>query len=109
MSRAQEVMAEKRLGSVPAALALQFEIPKLKKMIKVSMSTKSTIKQHLPLFSSKFDSDFTAFRVTARIKVGKEKWEARTDVPIRHLVAALPIDPAEQLVVIELVIAYEGG
>jgi hypothetical protein len=78
-------------------------------MIKVNMSTKSTIKQHLPLFSTKFDSDFTSFRVTARIRIAKEKWEARIDVPIRHLLTNIPVEIADQLIVIELAVAYEGG
>lgn len=64
------------------------------------MNTKTTIKQHLPLFSAKFDSDFTAFKVNARIKFNKEKWDARIDVPIRNLIAMLPLDPNEQLIVI---------
>jgi hypothetical protein len=55
------------------------------------MSTKSTIKQHLPLFSIKFDSDFTSFKVTARIKIAKNKWDVPTDVPIRNLIASLPV------------------
>ncbi len=81
-------------------MTFQFEIPKLKKMIKMNMNTKTTIKQHLPLFSNKFDSDFTAFKVTAYFKLNKTRLDARIDVPIRHLIATLPADLNDQLIVI---------
>lgn len=107
MSKVPSEVLDKNLNSVPAMLSMQFEIPRLKKMIKVNMNTKSTIKQHLPIFSTKFDTDFTSFRVTPRLKLGKEKREVPIDIPIRYIIANVP--STEQLIAIELAIAYEGG
>lgn len=79
-------------------------------MIKVSMSSKSTIKQHLPLFSSKFDSDFTSFKVTAKLAIAKGvKYAVDTNIPIRNLLANCSESYVDQLIVIELGISYEGG
>lgn len=49
------------------------------------MSLRSSIKQHLPLFSSKLDSDFNSFKVNACLKIQKEKKFIPIDVPIRYV------------------------
>ena len=56
-------------------------------MVKVVMNTKTTIKQHLVLFSTKFDSDFASFKLTARIKIKGNKEQVPIDAPIRNIIA----------------------
>jgi hypothetical protein len=89
MAKVGDASLEKRISAIPATLSLQFEVPKLKKMIKVNMNTRSTIKQHLPLFTSKFDSDFSSFKIVARVKYRAKKVEVPTDVPIRYIIGYL--------------------
>ncbi len=85
-------------------------MPKLKKMIKVSMNTRSTIKQNLPLFTSKFDTDFSSFKIIAKAKCKTGKVEVRTDVPIRYWMACLPQQLMEnEVMVVEIGVSYEGG
>lgn len=73
MAKQGDSVFEKQINCSPANVAMQFEVPRLKKMIKVTISTRSTIKQHLNLFSSKFDSDFSSFKIQACIKHRGEK------------------------------------
>lgn len=51
------------------------------------MNTRTTIKQHLVLFSTKFDSDFATFKLTARIKTKANKEQVPIDAPIRNIIA----------------------
>lgn len=78
-------------------------------MLKVKMSTKYPIRHYLPLFSSKFDSDFATFRITATLRLPGTRKDVRTDLPMRYILAehfrVVPVDP----VVCEINIAYEGG
>lgn len=59
--------------SVPATLQVIFEIPKLKKMLKVSVPSRSSIKNQVPLFTNKLDSDFGHLSFTAFSKKDKRK------------------------------------
>lgn len=67
------------LSTVP----VQLEFPMLGKIVRINMNTRSTIKQHLALFGSKFDIDFSAFQVNVNLRVNKERKRIPIDVPIR--------------------------
>jgi hypothetical protein len=73
------------------------------------MNSKNHIKHYIPLFSSKFDSDFATFQLSAVIKVGVSRREVRTDVPIRFILAQLFLTLTNEPVVCEINVAYEGG
>lgn len=88
---------------------LQFEIPDYKKMLKVKMNTKNALKFYLPLFSTKFDSDFSTFKIRAKLRVGSNRVEVRTDVPIRYILADLFQEVSDEAVVVYISISYEGG
>jgi hypothetical protein len=88
---------------------LQFEILRYHKMLKVKMSTKYPIRHYLPLFSTKFDSDFATFHLTAALRLPNTRRHVSTHTPMRYILAehfrVVPIDP----IVCEINIAYEGG
>jgi hypothetical protein len=94
---------------VPVVVLVQFEIASYRKMLKVKMNTKNSIKHYLPLFSSKFASDFSTFRVTARMRVGEQKVEVRIDAPLRFILATLFATCGDEPITCEVAIAYEGG
>jgi len=56
-------------------------------MIKLSLNTKHSIKHHVNLFSSKFDTDFSVFNLRAFIKLNDEKIKIKDDVPFRFVLA----------------------
>ncbi len=71
------------------------------------MSTRTTIKQHIPVFSSKFDSDFNSFKMTARAKCRTGKVDVRTDIPIYYVIANLPQTyESDETLVIEIGVSY---
>lgn len=78
-------------------------------MLKVKMNTKNALKFYLPLFSTKFDSDFSTFKIRAKLRVGSERVAVRTDVPIRHILADLFQEVSDETVVVYISISYEGG
>jgi hypothetical protein len=52
-------------------IPIQLEFPNLRKVIKINMNVRTSIKQHLPLFGNKFDADFSSFQVNACVKLNK--------------------------------------
>lgn len=64
-------------------IPIQIEFPSLKKMIKINFNPRSSLKQYLPLFGAKFDTDFSVFQVIANLKMNKEKKRIPVDIPIR--------------------------
>lgn len=56
------------------------------------MNMRSSIKQHLPLFGNKFDTDFSSFQVNACVKVNKERKRIPIDIPIRYALEDFPLD-----------------
>jgi hypothetical protein len=109
MRSEEEEAFERRLEAVPAVIPVQFEIVRYHKMLKVKMNSKYPIRHYIPLFSSKFDSDFATFHLSALLKIGNTRREVRTDVPIRFLLAQLCRTPTVDPLVCEINIAYEGG
>ena len=88
---------------------MQFEIPDYKKMLKVKMNTKNSLKFYLPVFSTKFDSDFSTFRIRAKLKVGGNKVDIRTDVPMRYILTDWFQEVSDEAVVVYINLSYEGG
>ena len=78
-------------------------------MLKVKMNTKNALKFYLPLFSTKFDSDFSTFKIRAKLRVGSNRVEVRTDVPIKYILADLFQEVSDEAVVVYISISYEGG
>lgn len=109
MKNEEEEELERRLEAVPSTINMHFEIVRYRKMLKVKMNSKNNIKHYLPLFSTKFDSDFATFQLTAAIKLTTHRREVRTDVPIRYILAQLLSHLTSEPVVCEINIAYEGG
>ena len=97
------------MANIPTTIMLQFEIPDYKKMLKVKMNTKNALKFYLPLFSTKFDSDFSTYRIRAKLKVGSNRVDVRTDVPMRYLLADLFQEVSDETVVVYIYLSYEGG
>jgi hypothetical protein len=91
---------------VPPTLQVVFEIPKLKKMLKVTVSSRNSIKNHVPLFANKLDSDFGHLSFTAFTKKDKRKQEFPIDVPFRFI---SPQQLTGETLVIEIELNYEGG
>lgn len=61
-------------------IPVQIEFPTLKKMIKINMNPRSSLKQYMVLFSAKFDTDFSIYRFSAFIK--KTKMPISIEVPV---------------------------
>lgn len=75
------------LENIPSTVSVQFEIPKIKKMLKLSLNTKNSIKHHVALFTSKFEADFSSFAITAFIKINNQKFQIQEDIPFRYILA----------------------
>lgn len=106
MRSEEEEAFERRLEAVPGTLQVQFEIVRYHKMLKVKMNSKYPIRHYIPLFSSKFDSDFATFHLAAFLRIANTRREVRTDVPIRFVLAQLLRPPTPEPVVCEISIAY---
>lgn len=78
-------------------------------MLKVKMNTKNSLKFYLPVFSTKFDSDFSTFKIRAKLKVGSDKVMVRTDVPMRYILADLFKEVSDEALVVYISMSYEGG
>lgn len=61
------------LDKIPPTVNVQFEIPKIKKMLKLALNTKHSIKHHVGLFTTKFDTDFSVFNLNAFIKLNNKR------------------------------------
>jgi hypothetical protein len=109
MRSEEEEALELRLQAIPAALQVQFEIVRYHKVLKVKMHTKYPIRHYIPLFSTKFDSDFATFQLSAALKIANSRKEIRTDVPFRYILAQYPRAFTAETVVCEINVAYEGG
>lgn len=79
--------SDKTLPNIPSLISVEFEIPKIKKRIKLSMNNRHTIKQYINMFSTKFDTDFSATGITARVKTSDGKKEIQIDTPLRYIIA----------------------
>lgn len=69
-------------GSVVSAASaastfVTFEFPKWKKLLKLKVSTRTSIKSYVPMFVSKFDADIANLQIVAYQKIG----------PDRHLIS----------------------
>lgn len=73
------------------------------------MNTRNALKFYIPLFSTKFDSDFSTFRIRAKLKVGSNRVDVRTDVPMRYLLADLFQELSDEAFVVYIFLSYEGG
>jgi hypothetical protein len=56
-----------------ASALVTFEFPKWKKLLKLKVSTRTSIKSYVPMFVSKFDADIANLQIVAYQKIGKEK------------------------------------
>lgn len=74
-------------------------------MLKVTVTYKSTIKSHLPLFIAKLDADFSRMEFAAHLRTNKERKMLPVDVPFRDIAAHYP----NQQLVIEITPFYSGG
>ena len=71
----------------------------------MSLNRRSCLKQYLPLFSAKLNTDFSLYRITARHKTKLSFNEIATDIPLAVTIKDITLE----MVVIEITMHYEGG
>lgn len=87
-------------------ISVKIDFPSFRKTIQINMNPRTSIKQHLPLFGAKFDSDFSSFQVSAYLRTGnKERIKIPIDVPLVHAIGGVPT----QQIVIDMMLSYDGG
>jgi len=62
----------------------------MKKMLKMSVNRRSCLKQFLPLFSAKLDTDFSLYKITAKTKDRFNSSEIMLEVPIINSLREIP-------------------
>lgn len=75
------------LDHIPVSISVQFEIPKIRKMLKIGLNTKHSIKHHISLFTSKFDTDFSSLAINAFLKLNNQRYKIHEDIPFRFIMA----------------------
>ncbi len=73
------------------------------------MKSNNSIKYYLPLFSDKLHSDYGTFSVIARLRVGNQKAQVRTDIPLQYILAQHFACFGEESVHCDISVSYEGG